>query len=220
MREFCRTEKSKVKRLSKRGFYDRETIYKILDDGIICHVSFIINGQPFIIPTAYARVADNLYIHGAKSNQMMNVLNGGADACIAVTLLDGYVLARSAFHHSMNYRSAVLFGKGKIVEDKEEKLMALKSFSEHLITGRWADARNPNDKELSATIVLKFSIEEASAKIRTGPPVDDKEDYESSNVWAGVVPFQLRAGEPIADEQLKKSIPLPDYLLEFLKSKK
>lgn len=220
MREFSRTEKSNVKRLSKRGFYDRETIYKILDDGIICHVSFIINGQPFIIPTAYARVADDLYIHGAKSNQMMNALNSGADACIAVTLLDGYVLARSAFHHSMNYRSAVLFGKGRIVEDKEEKLMALKAFSEHLITGRWADARNPNDKELSATIVLKFSIEEASAKIRTGPPVDDKEDYKSSNVWAGVVPFQLRVGEPIADEKLKKNIPLPGYLLEFLKSKR
>ncbi len=219
MKEFSLTKKNTVKRLSKRGFYDEETIYKILDEGIICHVSFVLSNQPYIIPTAYVRVGDNIYIHGAKANQMMNALNEGTDACIAVTLLDGYVLARSAFHHSMNYRSVVLFGKGKIVEDKSEKLMALKAFSEHLIPGRWDDVRSPDDKELSATIVLKFSIDEASAKVRTGPPVDDKEDYEL-NIWAGVVPFKFKTGEPVRDKQLKESISLPDYLLDFISVKR
>lgn len=219
MREFPRTEKSTVKRLPKRGFYDEETIYKILDEGIICHISFVLNNQPYIIPTAYVRIGDNIYIHGAKANKMMNALNERTNACIAVTLLDGYVLARSAFHHSMNYRSVVLFGKGKIVAEREEKLMALREFSEHLIPGRWDDVRKPNDKELSATIVLKFSIEEASAKIRTGKPIDDKEDYEL-NIWAGIVPFKFKTGEPVRDEQLKESISLPDYLLDFISVKK
>ncbi len=219
MTQFSSTEKSKVKRLAKRGCYDRETIYKILDEGIICHVSFVLNGQPFIIPTAYVRAGDDLYIHGSKANRMMNLLNEGADACISVTLMDGYVLARSAFHHSMNYRSAVLFGKAKIVEDRNEKIMALKEFSEHFIPGRWDDVRTPNDKELDATIVLKFSIDEASAKIRTGPPADDKEDY-ALDIWAGVIPFKITAGEPVPDSVLKESIPIPGYLSKFISGRK
>ena len=218
MNNFIPTEKTKVNRLPKRGFYDRETIYSILDEGIISHVSFLIKGKPFVIPTAYVRVDDYIYIHGAKSNRMINAINEGSEACIAVTLLDGYVLARSAFHHSMNYRSVVMFGKGKIVEDYEEKMKALKEFTEHLVKGRWDDVRKPDKKEMNTTRVLKFSIEEASAKVRTGPPVDDKEDYDM-NVWAGVLPVKTMFGAPIRDELLKEDVFVPDYLTNYISSK-
>ncbi|MGA8263357.1 MAG: pyridoxamine 5'-phosphate oxidase family protein [Ignavibacteriaceae bacterium] len=212
------TERTKVNRLAKRGFYDKATIFSILDEGIICQVGFIFNGRPFIIPTAYVRLNDFIYIHGAKSNQMINAINNGSEACFTVTLLDGYVLARSAFHHSMNYRSVVMFGKGKIVEDQQEKINALKAFTEHVMPGRWDDVRKPSEKELYATGVLRFPIEEASAKIRTGPAVDDKDDYEL-NVWAGVLPVKTMFAEPQRDERLKKEIVEPDYLLNFISSK-
>ena len=218
MENLSTTEKTKVNRLAKRGFYDKATIYNILDEGIICHVSFILNDEPFVIPTAYVRVNDNIYIHGAKTNQMLNAINDGSSVSIAVTLLDGYVLARSAFHHSMNYRSVVMFGRGKIVEEKVEKIGALKAFTEHILPGRWADVRKPTEKELFATSVLKFPIVEASAKIRTGPPIDDKDDYDMS-VWAGVIPIKTVYGEAIKDDKLKKEISVPDYLSDFVSSK-
>ena len=219
MNKFIPTERTKVNRLSKRGFYDKETIYSILDGGIICHVGFTLKGRPFVIPTAYVRLDDFIYIHGAKSNQMINAINNGSEACITITLLDGYVLARSAFHHSMNYRSVVVFGKGKIVEEQEEKINALRAFTEYLMPGRWDDIRKPSEKELYATSILKFQIEEASAKIRTGPAIDDKEDYEL-NTWAGVLPVKTVFAEPQRDEQLKKEIVEPGYLLDFVSSKK
>jgi nitroimidazol reductase NimA-like FMN-containing flavoprotein (pyridoxamine 5'-phosphate oxidase superfamily) len=218
MNNFIPTEKTKVNSLPKRGFYDRETIYNILDEGIICHVGFVIKGKPFVIPTAYVRVDDYIYVHGAKSNRMINAINEGSEACIAVTLLDGYVLARSAFHHSMNYRSVVMFGKGSIVEDGEEKMKALKEFTEHLVKGRWNDVRKPHEKEMNTTSVLKFPIEEASAKVRTGPPADDKADYDM-DVWAGVLPVKTMFGAPIRDEQLKEDVSVPDYLTDNISSK-
>jgi nitroimidazol reductase NimA-like FMN-containing flavoprotein (pyridoxamine 5'-phosphate oxidase superfamily) len=218
MNNFNPTEKTKVSRLPKRGFYDKDTIYGILDEGIICHVGFIINDNPFVIPTAYVRVDDCIYIHGAKSNRMINAINDGSEACISVTLLDGYVLARSAFHHSMNYRSVVMFGKGKIVEGDDEKMKALKAFTEHVVKGRWDDVRKPTEKEMYTTSVLKFPIEVASAKIRTGPPVDDKDDYDM-DVWAGVLPVKTMFGEPIRDEQLKENVPVPGYLINYISSK-
>ena len=219
MNEFSPTERTKVKRLATRGFYDEETVYSILDEAIICHVGFTINGRPFIIPTAYVRIKDCIYIHGAKSNRMINVISSGSEACITVTLLDGYVLARSAFHHSMNYRSVVMFGKGEVVEDKEEKIAALKAFTEHMMPNRWDDVRKPTDKELNATSILKFRIEEASAKIRTGPAVDDEEDYVL-DVWAGVLPVRTTYGNLQRDEQLKENVIEPGYLLNFISSKK
>ena len=219
MSEFVSTKRTKVKRLAKRGSYDKNTIYSILDEAIICHVGFTLNGGPFVIPTAYVRINDFIYIHGAKTNQMMNAINNGSEACITVTLLDAYVLARSAFHHSMNYRSVIMFGKGEVVENQEEKVAALKAFTEHFMPGRWDDIRKPSEKELYATSILKFRIEEASAKIRTGPAVDDKEDYEL-NVWAGVLPVKTMFGEVQRDELLKKDIVEPGYLLDFVSSKK
>ncbi len=218
MNKFIPTEKTKVNRLPKRGFYDKDTIYKILDEGIICHVAFTLKDKPFIIPIAYVRTGDSIYIHGAKSNRMMNTITDGNDACITVTLLDGYVLARSIFHHSMNYRSVVVFGKGELVEDREEKITVLRAFSEKIMPGRWDDVRQPNEKELYSTSVLRFHIEEASAKIRTGPVADDKEDYDL-NVWAGVLPVKTTFGDPQKDEQLKKDITMPGYLLDFVSSK-
>jgi uncharacterized protein len=218
MNNFIPTEKTKVNRLPKRGYYDMETIYSILDEGIICHVGFLINNKPFVIPTAYVRVDDHIYIHGAKSNQMINAINEGSEACITVTLLDGYVLARSAFHHSMNYRSVVMFGKGKIIEDDEEKMSALKAFTERVVKGRWDDVRKPSEKEMNTTSVLKFPIEEASAKVRTGPPVDDKDDYDM-NVWAGVLTVKTMFGELIRDERLKENVSVPGYLTNYILSK-
>ena len=218
MNNFIPTEKTKVNRLPKRGFYDKETIYSILDEGIICHVGFIINNSPFVIPTAYVRIDDHIYIHGSKSNRMINAINDGSDACITVTLLDGYVLARSAFHHSMNYRSVVMFGKAKIVEDDDEKMKVLKAFTEHVVKGRWDDVRKPSEKEMYITGILKFPIKEASAKVRTGPPSDEKDDYVM-NVWAGVLPVKTMFGEPIKDKQLKENVTIPGYLFNYVSSK-
>ena len=208
------TERTKLKRLPKRGHFDRETVYGILDEGFICHVGFAPQGQPFVIPTGYARVDDKLYIHGSQASRMLRTLSGGLDACVTVTLIDGLVLARSAFHHSINYRSVVIFGRATIVEDREEKSSALVALSEHIVRGRWADVREPTEEELVQTTVLSMPIVEASAKIRTGPPLDDEEDY-ALPIWAGVIPLKVEAGEPIKDPRLPDGIEVPDYAVNY-----
>jgi nitroimidazol reductase NimA-like FMN-containing flavoprotein (pyridoxamine 5'-phosphate oxidase superfamily) len=208
------TELTRIRRLPKRGVYDRETIYSILDEGFVCHVGFAIDGKPFVIPTGYARIGDNLVIHGSSASRMMRNIADGIDVCVTVTLLDGLVLARSAFHHSMNYRSVVVFGKALVIEDADEKMKALEAFTEHVIPGRWNEVRWPNELELKATTVLSLPIEEASAKVRTGGPIDDEEDYEM-NVWAGVLPLKLLSNRPISDSLLKDGLELPAYLSDY-----
>lgn len=208
------TDRTKLKRLPKRGHFDRETVYGILDEGFICHVGFAPEGQPFVIPTGYARVDDMLYIHGSQASRMLRKLSGGLDACVTVTIIDGLVLARSAFHHSMNYRSVLIFGRATMVENREEKMKALVALSEHIIRGRWADVREPTDEEMIMTTVLELPLVEASAKIRTGPPLDDEEDY-AMNVWAGVIPLKLEAGEPIKDPRLPEGIEVPEYARHY-----
>ena len=215
MQEFQKSTRNKIKRLPKRGHYDKATIYGILDAGFLCHVGFVVNGQPFVIPTAYGRDGDHIYLHGSAKSRMLNNLEGGIPVCFTVTHLDGLVLARSAFHHSMNYRSAVVFGKAQEVEG-EEKDRALFLISENILKGRWAEVRGPNVKELKATSVLRLTIEDASAKIRTGPPGDEDEDY-ALPVWAGMVPFRQTPGEPITDPLLTPGIPIAKSVTELLK---
>lgn len=209
-----KTERTTVKRIPKRGHYDRETIDAILDEALICHVGFVVKGQPYVIPTGYARVGDELYIHGSAASRMLRELSKGIDVCVTVTLLDGLVLARSAFNHSMNYRSVVVLGKATLVTDATEKYDALKAFTEHFVPGRWDEVRWPTELELKATSVLKLAINEASAKIRTGPPVDDDEDY-SMSVWAGVIPLALTPGLPKGDELLTDGIQIPDHVSSY-----
>jgi len=211
---FTETERTKLKRLPKRGHFDRETVYGILDEGFICHVGFAPEGQPVVIPTGYARAGDNLYIHGSQASRMLRTLSGGVDACVTVTLIDGLVLARSAFHHSMNYRSVVIFGRATPVEEREDKLSALLALSEHIVRGRWADVREPTEQELRQTTVLSMPILEASAKVRTGPPLDDEEDY-AMPIWAGVLPLRLETGRPIKDPRLPDGIQIPEYVLNY-----
>lgn len=212
------SERTKVKRLPARGAYDRETIYSILDADFICHVGFIIDGQPYVIPTGFARIGDHLYIHGSSASRMLRTLSEGVDVCVTVTLVDGLVLARSAFHHSINYRSVVVLGKAELVEDREEKERALEAFTEHIIPGRWSEVRWPNELELKATSVLKLPIEEASAKIRTGDPKDDEEDY-AMNVWAGVLPISQTVGKPIPDSRLEDGIVIPPHITSYPRKK-
>jgi nitroimidazol reductase NimA-like FMN-containing flavoprotein (pyridoxamine 5'-phosphate oxidase superfamily) len=200
------TERTTVKRLPKRGVYDRDTVYRILDEALICHAGFIVDGMPVVIPTIHWREGDTLYLHGSQASRMLRSLRGGVEACVTVTLLDGLVIARSAFHHSMNYRSAVLFGTAREVTDRDEKLRALDALVEHVLRGRSAEARKPNEKELRQTMVLAMPIEEASAKVRTGGPVDDEEDYDLP-VWAGVVPVRLAFGEPVDDGRVIVDVP-------------
>lgn len=196
------SQRTTVKRLAKRGAYDRDTIHAILDEAYICHVGFSVpqedGVQPFVIPTIHARVGETLYFHGSAASRMLRSLRDGIDACVTVTLLDGLVLARSAFHHSMNYRSVVVLGKGREVVDREEKIRALDAIVEHVVLGRTALVRAPNEAELRQTMVIAMPLTEASAKVRTGPPVDDEEDY-ALDVWAGVIPLRLEKGEPIRD---------------------
>jgi uncharacterized protein len=216
--DFPQTQRTTLKRLPKRGVYDRELVYRILDEGFICHVSFVVDGQPFVIPTGYARIADQLYIHGSQVSRMLRTLAQGIDVCIAVTLVDGIVLARSAFHHSINYRSVVIFGCAAMVEENQAKLAALFAFSEHVIPGRWNDVREPTEQELKATTVLSLPLLEVSAKVRTGPPIDDEEDY-ALNIWAGVLPLRMIAGEPIDDPRLPENIEPPTYTLKYRREK-
>lgn len=205
--DFPKTDRTTLKRLPKRGVYERELVHAILDEAFICHVGFAVDGQPFVIPTGFGRVGDQIFIHGSQISRMLRTLAGGIDVCVTVTLLDGLVLARSAFHHSMNYRSVVIFGRASLVDDREMKLAALRAFSEHVIPDRWDEVREPTDQELKATAVLSLPLEEASAKVRTGPPIDDEDDY-ALPVWAGVLPFSLAAGEPVADPRLPEGIEL------------
>lgn len=202
------TDRTKVRRLPKRGNYDRETIHAILDEALVCHVGFVVDGAPVVIPTIHWREDDTLYVHGSAASRMLRSLKGGVDACVTVTLVDGLVLARSAFHHSMNYRSVVVFGKAREVTG-DEKISALDSLVEHVMKGRSRDVRPPNEIELKQTMVLALPLAEASAKIRTGGPVDDEEDY-ALPIWAGVVPLTLTRGEPIADVGV--TVERPEYL--------
>ena len=205
------TARTRVVREADRAVYDRKMIYRILDEGFLCHVGFAIDGQPFVIPTSYGRKDANLYIHGSAASRMLRQMKDGVAVCVTVTLLDGLVLARSVFNHSMNYRSVVILGKAVLVDDPEEKLGALRVLSEHIIPGRWDDARQPNDRELKATSVLRVAIEEFSAKVRTGPPIDDAEDY-SFPTWAGVVPLEIKVGTPIDDSGLLPGRDVPAYV--------
>jgi nitroimidazol reductase NimA-like FMN-containing flavoprotein (pyridoxamine 5'-phosphate oxidase superfamily) len=214
MDSFTPTGRSALKRLPKRGEYARGSVYQILDEGLICHVGFVVEGQPFVIPTGYARAGDTLYIHGSQASRMLRALKVGIDVCVTVTLLDGMVMARSAFHHSMNYRSVVVFGRAVAVEDSEEKLEALRALTEHLAPGRWDETRQPTEGEMRATLVLALRLEEASAKVRMGPPVDDEEDY-ALPVWAGVVPLRVVAGEPIPDPRLPQGVEPPAHVLNY-----
>ena len=217
MEKIPQTRRTTLKRLPKRGSYDREVINSILDEGFICHVGFILDGKPFVIPTGYARVGgvgDSLVIHGSQASRMLRALGQGIDVCVTVTLIDGLVLARSAFHHSMNYRSVVVFGRAKMIGDPDEKLAALQALSEHMIPGRWDDVRLPNESELKQTTVLSLPLEEASAKVRTGPPLDDEEDYDLP-VWAGVIPLRMVANVPIADGRVPVNSKVPGYAAEY-----
>jgi uncharacterized protein len=206
MGTFAKTPRNTVRRLPKRGVYEKNEIYSILDRGFICHVGFVLEGQPYVIPTGYARDGDTLYIHGSAASRMLRTAGDGIDLCVTVTLVDGFVLARSVFHHSMNYRSVVVLGKARLVTNDGEKRVALRAFTNHIVAGRWEEARQPTDEELKATHVLALPIEEASAKVRTGPPLDDEEDY-ALPVWAGVVPIALHAGKPLPDSRMLPDLP-------------
>jgi hypothetical protein len=206
--------RTRVVREAHRGVYDRATANEILDEGFICHVGFVVDTQPFVIPTAYGRVGDNLYLHGSAASRMLRHLDKGIPVCMTVTLLDGLVLARSIFNHSMNYRSVVVLGTAVAVLDAEEKLEALKALSEHILPGRWAESRQPNERELKQTLVMRLPIEEFSAKVRHGPPIDDEEDY-SFRTWAGVIPLQMVPGAPENDPRLDPKTQVPVYASTF-----
>lgn len=214
MDNFTLTGRSTLKRLPQRGVYERESVYEILDEGFICHVGFVVEGQPFVIPTGYARDGDTLYLHGSQASRMLRTLKGGVDVCVTVTLVDGMVMARSAFHHSMNYRSVVVFGRAVAVEERDEKMGALRALTEHLAPGRWDETRQPSEGEMRATLVLALALAEASAKVRTGPPVDDEEDY-ALPIWAGVVPLKVEAGAPIPDPRLPPGIEPPPHVVSY-----
>ena len=211
------TERTQLRRLPKRGAHDSETVNAILDAAFLAHVAFNVEGQPFVIPTLFGRDGERLFLHGSAASRMLRHLETGVPACVNVTVVDGLVLARSAFHHSMNYRSVVAFGNARKIEDQAEKNRALFIVSEHLIRGRWQDVRQPSEQELKATSVLEFTIEEASAKIRTGPPIDDDEDYVLP-MWAGVLPISLTTGPPIPDSRLDPQTPVPQYVKGYRRS--
>lgn len=212
------TARTRVTREPQLGVYDREVTNQILDEGFICHVGFTVEGQPFVIPTSYGRSGDYLYIHGSAASRMLKQMKDGVAVCVTVTLLDGLVLARSVFNHSMNYRSVVILGRAVPVEDPEEKIAALRVLSEHIIPGRWQDARLPNERELKATLVLKLPIEEFSAKVRTGPPIDDEEDY-SFPTWAGVLPLVMNTRTPVPDPRLSAAREIPGYLRDWTRQR-
>jgi uncharacterized protein len=210
--------RTRVVREAHRAVYDRETVYRILDEGFLCHVGFAVDGQPFVIPTSYGRLDANLYIHGSAASRMLRQMKEGLPVCVTVTLLDGLVLARSVFNHSMNYRSVVILGKATLVEDPIEKVEALRVLSEHILPGRWDDARQPNERELKQTSVLCLPIEEFSAKVRTGPAIDDEEDY-AFPTWAGVIPLEMKAGKPINDERLDAGREVPEYASNYTRGR-
>jgi nitroimidazol reductase NimA-like FMN-containing flavoprotein (pyridoxamine 5'-phosphate oxidase superfamily) len=204
------SDRTRVRREPDRGVYERATIDAILDEALICHLGFVHDGQPYVIPTLFARIGDEVYFHGSAASRMLRTLDGGVDACLTVTLVDGLVLARSIFNHSVNYRSVVVLGRAAAVGERDEKLRALEAFSDRLVPGRWADVRSPTDQELKATSILRLPLDEASAKIRTGPPKDYEEDL-TVPVWAGVIPLRLEAGEPQPDPGLTLELDAPEW---------
>ena len=216
MTEFTPTDKNRVRRVPNRGAYDTATIYPIVDGALICHVGLVQEGEPVVIPTLHARRGDEILLHGATTSRLMQYAAAGHPLCLTMTLIDGLVLARSVFHHSVNYRSAVLFGRGQLVPD-DQKLAYLAHFTEKLLPGRWDDVRAPNATEFKATAVVAVTIESASAKVRTGPPKDDEEDY-TLPVWAGVLPIQQAFGALEADPQLREGIAVPGYLQEYIQT--
>src|SRR5579862_7385403 len=211
---FSVTERTRVIREPQRGIYDRAAIYKILDEGFICHVGFAVDGQPYVIPTMFARVGDAIYFHGSAASRMLRNVSAGVPVCVTVTLVDGLVLARSVFNHSMNYRSVVALGKATLVEAGAEKLEALRRFTEKILPGRWKEARQPNEKELKATSILRLPLTEVSAKVRVGPAEDDAEDY-ALGIWAGVLPMRLVAEATIRDERCDEGIAAPGYVANY-----
>ncbi len=216
--EFLKTALNKVKRLPERGKYDSDTIYPILDAGLVCHVGFVQDDQPFVIPTLHARVGDQILLHGSQASRMLRHLKAGGSACLTVTLLDGIVFARTVFNHSINYRSAIVFGRGQAIEGAEAQYEALKVFMERVLPGRWDDTRLPNENEMKQTTIVALTIESASAKIRTGPPKDDEEDL-SWPTWAGVLPIQQIYGAPIADPRQQEEVDVPEYIRSFQQQK-
>ncbi len=214
MEETRRTPRTTVKRMAKRAAYKREAIHSILDRAMVCHVGFVSGGAPSVLPTLHARIGERLYLHGSAASHMLRTAAAGGEICVTVTMIDGLVLARSAFHHSVNYRSAVIFGRAVRVDDPAQKLAAMRALVEHVAPGRWAGTRAPSEKEIAATLILELPIEEASAKIRTGGPVDDEADYALPH-WAGVIPLTLAASAPVADPRLDPSIPLPPHVFEY-----
>jgi nitroimidazol reductase NimA-like FMN-containing flavoprotein (pyridoxamine 5'-phosphate oxidase superfamily) len=211
---FSPTERTRVVREPHRGSFDRETIYKILDEGFVCHVGFTLENQPYVIPTMFARVNDDIYFHGSAASRMLRGVSGGLPVCVTVTLIDGLVLARSVFNHSMNYRSVVALGNATLVDAPEEKLAALRAFTEKILPGRWADARMPSEKELKATSILRLPLQEVSSKMRTGDVQDDEPDY-ALPVWAGLLPLRLTASAPIRDARCDAALPVPDSVTNF-----
>jgi len=212
------TVRTRVTREPQRAVYEREAAYRILDEGFICHVGFSLEGQPFVIPTSYGRAGDNLYLHGSVASRMLRAMKEGVPVCVTVTLVDGLVLARSVFNHSMNYRSVVVLGRATAVEDSAEKTEALRALTEHIVPGRWAGARQPNERERKATLVMRVPITEFSAKVRTGPPIDDEEDY-SFPTWAGVIPLEMVAQTPVPDPKLDRGVAAPSYVRKYSRRK-
>lgn len=217
MPQFERTERTRLRRMPERASYDAAVVGAILSEGLYCHVGFSVDGQPYVIPTIYAHIEDRLYIHGSAASRMLRTIGESLPVCVTVTLMDGLVLARSAFHHSMNYRSVVILGQATEVTDPDEKQTALKAIVDHVMPERWADVREPSAQELKATSVIRVPLEEVSAKIRTGPPVDAEEDYQL-NCWAGELPLHLVPQQPVADPQLRAGIALPEYAKDYQRS--
>jgi nitroimidazol reductase NimA-like FMN-containing flavoprotein (pyridoxamine 5'-phosphate oxidase superfamily) len=212
------TQRTRIVREPDRAVYTRDAAYKILDEGFICHVGFSMDNQPFVIPTGYGRSGDNLYIHGSAASRMLRSVDQGIPVCVTVTILDGLVLARSIFNHSMNYRSVVILGTATAVTDPAEKLETLRLLSEHILPGRWAESRFPTEKEIKATLVLRLPIEEFSAKVRQGPAVDDADDY-AFRTWAGILPLSTVPGAPERDNRCDPSIPEPGYVSHYTRKR-
>lgn len=214
MTTYSPTDRTKVRRMPERGNYDRDVVHSIIDEALICHVGFVADGKPVVIPTIHARAGKTLYVHGSQASRMLRALREGADVCITITLLDGLVLARSAFHHSMNYRSVVVFGQAREVTDPAERLLALDAIVEHVAHGRTSDARRPNDVELKKTMVIAVPLEEVSAKMRAAGVGDEEEDY-ALPIWAGVLPLRLTPGAPEADDRLVDGVEVPEYVKNY-----
>lgn len=216
MSEFARTTLNQVRRHPDRARYDRDAVYAIVDEALVCYVGFVQDGQPYVIPTHHARLDDVLYLHGAPASRLLKQIAAGHPVCVSVALVDGLVLARSAYNHSVNYRSAVLFGHGRPVESGAEKLKALELLTEHVAPGRWQEVRPPTERELAATAVVAIVVESAAAKVRNAPPGDEAEDTQLP-IWAGVLPLKIQALEPLADPKLPSGVPLPESVAALLR---